>query len=295
MTVKDPARVLTGKVALITGAGRVGGIGRATALALARDGASVVGTDLPSPTVNRGERISRDESVGWRGLSSLLDELAGLGAEAMAVSGDVSNRDDVKRMVGEVLDRFGRIDILFNNAGAPVGLDRDVLWNVPDEAFDLVMAVNVKGPFLMCSEVVPHMIAADTGYGRIINTSSNSGRQPMRGMAPYSASKAAVLGLTGSLALEVAEYGITVNAILPGRVNTARSDFLSRNEPQLDTEPQTIEQLDAMKDRQAKRVVPVGRFGTAAEMAGLVRYLCLPEAGYITGQGIVIDGGMVLH
>ncbi|MBI3967197.1 MAG: SDR family NAD(P)-dependent oxidoreductase, partial [Chloroflexi bacterium] len=160
---------LDGQVALITGAARVNGIGRAVARALAREGATIAAADVAvTGTRNLGEVGKYDERAGWQGLPSLVAELEGMGARAIGATGDVSRKEDCDRMVAEVVARFGRIDILHNNAAAPQGADRNLLWEVPEEAFDLVIAVNVKGTFLMSQAVIRHMLERGGG-GRIIN------------------------------------------------------------------------------------------------------------------------------
>lgn len=280
--------MLDGQVALITGAGRVNGQGRAVAKALGTEGAAIAVTDLTlTGTRNQGEIGRYEERTGWQGLPSLVAELEDLGIKAMAVTGDVSRKADADRMVAEVLTRFGRIDILHNNAGAPQGGDRNLLWEVPEEWFDRVMAVNVKGVFLMSQAVVRHMLERGGG-GRIINTSSVAGKVGLKRTGPYSASKFAVIGLTQALALEVAPYGITVNAICPGIIDTSRTDAgYVKQVP--------IEELKAVKDARAAKVVPVGRIGQPDDIANAIRFLCSPASSYITGQSINVDGGWVMH
>ena len=280
--------MLEGQVALITGAGRVNGMGRAVAKALAAEGAAVAASDLSlAGTRNVGEVGQYDERAGWQGLPSLIAELEDLGVKAMVVTGDVSKKADADRMVAEVLERFGRIDILHNNAGAPQGGDRNLIWEVPEEWFDLVMAVNVKGVFLMSQAVIRHMLERGGG-GRIINTASVAGKVGMKRTGPYSASKFAVIGLTQAMAQELAPYGITVNAVCPGMINTSRLDAGYYKQVPL-------EELEPMKQARAQKVVPVGRLGEAEDIANLVRFLCSPASSYITGQSINVDGGWVMH
>ena len=281
--------MLDGQVALITGAGRVNGMGRAVAKALAGEGAAIAATDLTlTGTRNLGEVGRYDERAGWQGLSSLVAELEDLGVKAMAVTGDVSKKADADRMVAEVLDRFGRIDILHNNAGAPQGLDRNLLWEVPEEWFDLVMAVNVKGTFLMSQAVTRHMLQRGGG-GRIINTSSVAGKVGSARRGPYNASKFAVIGLTQAMALELAPYGITVNAVCPGIINTSRADH------GWEGGQRTPEEMEAAKQARARETVPTGRLGEPEDIANVIRFLCSPASSYITGQSINVDGGRVMH
>lgn len=280
--------MLDGQVALITGAGRVNGMGRAVAKALAAEGASIAVTDLKvEGTRNVGEIGQYDERAGWRGLPSLVEELEDLGVRALGVTGDVSKKADADRMVAEVLDRFGRIDILHNNAGAPQGADRNVLWEVPEDWFDLVMAVNVKGVFLMSQAVARHMIERG-GPGRIINTASIAGKTGMKRTGPYCASKFAVVGLTQAMAQELAPYGVTVNAVCPGMINTSRLDGGYYKQ-------MTPEDLEQKKQERAAKLIPAGRLGLPEDIANAVRFLCSPASDYVTGQSINVDGGWVMH
>ena len=212
--------MLDGQVALVTGCGRAKGIGRGVALALARAGADVAVTDVaPTGAPSGGEGPAGGTSS--EGLDRLVAEIADSGRRAMGVLGDVSVKHDVDRLVQAVVEHFGRIDILVNNAAAPFGAERVWTWEVPEEEFDRVMGVNAKGVFLMSSAVIRHMLARG-GPGRIINIVSGAGKKGMPRRAMYSASKHAVVGLTQSMAMELAPRGVTVNAVCPGATDTTR-------------------------------------------------------------------------
>jgi NAD(P)-dependent dehydrogenase (short-subunit alcohol dehydrogenase family) len=277
---------LQGQVAIIAGAGRHRSIGRTTARVLAEAGAYVAAVDLDEQGVaHAGEAANADRAQGWQGLPSLLMELEGLGARAMSVLGDISSEADSERIVTEVVERWGRVDILFNNAAAPIGRDRAPLWEVPPDAFDLVMKTNVRGTYLMCRAVIPHMLRRGHG-GRIVSTSSLAGKAATPGSTAYSASKAAIIGLTRSLAAEVGDQGITVNAICPGRIDTSRFEAGTSVGRTL-----TAEQLAERKRSLAASDGAVHRIGTPEDVANLVRFLCLPDSSFITGQALNVDGG----
>ena len=280
--------MLDGQVALITGCGRVKGFGRAMALAFAREGADLAITDVaPEGTRNLGEQGEDEEQVGWRGLDSLTEEIEALGRGVLQLLGDVSRRADAERMVAETLERYGRIDILVNNAGAPHGADRNYAWEVPEEAYDQVMAVNAKGTFLMSGAVVRHMLARG-GPGRIVNFASVAGKVGMTKRAVYCASKFAVVGLTQSLAQELAPHGITVNAICPGAMDTARNRASASREA-ANPDHNTAETMRLIGGS------PVGRKGSAADIARAALFLVDPAADFVTGQSINVDGGFVMH
>jgi 3-oxoacyl-[acyl-carrier protein] reductase len=268
---------LQGQVAFVTGCARLKGLGRGIALALAEQGADVAVCDVSSiGTRYPFEKGDPDRLAGWEGLPSLVSEIEGLGRRATAAVGDVGIRDDAERIVADVLTRLGRIDILVNNAGAPHGDDRTWTWEVPEEAFDTVIRINTKGPFLMSSAVVRHMLQRG-GPGRIINISSTNGKVGAPKRAAYCASKFAVIGLTQVLALELAPRGITVNAICPGSMDTPRLSSTSSQEP-------TTVMLD----------LPVGRLGQPADIGAMVAFLAGPRASFITGQAINVNGGLFM-
>ncbi|PYN92079.1 MAG: short-chain dehydrogenase, partial [Candidatus Rokuibacteriota bacterium] len=200
-----------GKVVLITGCARARGIGRAIAGAFARAGADIVATDIATGgTRNENEEGLEEIRLGWKGLESLAGEIEGLGRRALTLVGDVSRAADTERFVTEALARFGHIDVLVNNAAAPHGNDRRLFWETPEDAWDLVLDVNLKGTFLMSRAAAPHMI--QRRGGRIVNLASVAGKRGTARRGAYTASKFGIVGLTQVMAQELAAHGITVNA-----------------------------------------------------------------------------------
>lgn len=248
-------RIQMTKVALVTGGSR--GIGRGICLALAQGGVNVV--------VNYASSSQAAAEV--------VNTIGSQGGEALAVQADVSQPDQVETMVKTVLDKWGRVDILVNNAG--ITRDR-LLLRMKLEDWQEVINLNLTGVFLCTSAVSKVMLKQKAG--RIINIASIAGVMGNAGQANYSAAKAGVIGFTRSVARELASRGITVNAVAPGFITTDMTSVLSE-----DVVKQVLQQI------------PLGRFGTVEEVADLVRFLALSEAGnYITGQVFNIDGGMVM-
>ncbi|MGM7666426.1 SDR family NAD(P)-dependent oxidoreductase [Microbacterium sp. A93] len=268
---------LAGQVAVVTGCGKPDGMGQGIARALAARGATLVVADREP----RGVANDRQRALGQvptSGLEEFAEELRREGAEAIAVLCDISRREDVAAVMDTVRERFGRLDILVNNAAAPQGADRRDVEDVPDEAFDLLIDVNVRGTYAMCRAAVPLM--RDSRYGRIVNISSMAGLTAAPFSVAYSASKAAVIGLTRALSMDVGPWGITVNAVCPGLVATSRAIL----DPSADLD---VDETLAQRGRN----IPVGRVGRPADIASLVSYLTSPDAGYVTGQAVPIDGG----
>ncbi len=245
---------LAGKVALITGASR--GIGRAVAIKLAAEGAKVA--------INFAGNITKAEEV--------KNAVESSGGEAMLVQGDVSDFEKVNEIVKKVVDTWGRLDILINNAG----ITRDnLMLKMSESDFDSVIATNLKGVF-NCTKAVTRLMMKQHG-GRIVNMSSVVGLMGNAGQANYAAAKAGVIGFTKSVAREFAPRGITVNAVAPGFIDTDMTDALP----------------DKIKTDLTEKI-PIGRIGKPEDIANAVMFFVADESGYITGQVICVDGGMAM-
>lgn len=266
-------RELSGKVAIVTGAGRLRGIGRATANVLARMGADVVvtGTGRDPATFPPDEK-----EAGWRDIDSTADEVRAFGVKALPVVMDVTSADDVQALIDQTVDELGRVDILINNAAAPYGEDRVPVVEVEEHVFKTVLDVKVVGTYLCSKAGAIQMIKQGDG-GRIVNISSTAGKRGNARMAAYNAANFAVDGFTQALAKELAEHEITANCVCPGMTETARLDPIGRG--------------DEWWTRAAQ--VPLGRPAEDIEVGELIGFLCSPRAAYITGQAININGGSV--
>ena len=266
---------LEGKVAIVTGAGRYRGIGRHIALALARGGADVVVTGSGRPP----ESYPADErEMGWRDIESVADEVRSLGRRALPLVIDITRPADVQRLVDEARREFGRIDILVNNAAAGRGHDRVPLVQLEESEWRRVIEVNLTGTFLVTKAVGRALIEQGAG-GRIVNLSSIAGRQGMPSFGAYAVTKAGLILFTQVLAVELAQHHINVNCVCPGLTDTYRMEDITRPGPIRDA---------------VMRTIPLGREGRPEEVGELVVFLCGPDAGYIHGQTINIDGGRVM-
>lgn len=277
-----------GKVALVTGAGGRRGIGRATALSLARDGADVALLDVAWPPDQRPS----DEQAGWKGLASVAAEVEALGRKALTIEADISNERQVQAAVEKTLARFGGIDIFVANAGARPGGDRVPVLDLPEEELRRVLSVNVVGTFLCCKAVGRRMVERGKG-GSVVVVSSEAGRMGRPRMAAYSASKFALIGLTQAFALEMAPHRVRVNAVCPGTVDTARLDWTART--RLGDSDLSADEMRARMLETRGREIPLGRVATAEDVASVIAFLCAPESRHMTGQALNVSGGTVMH
>lgn len=272
---------LSGKVAVITGAGGRRGIGRAIATRLAREGADVVVTDIMKPP--RPE----DEAERWQGIDSVVAEIEAMGRRALGLYSDVTDAGQVDEMVERTINTFGKIDIFCANAGSQPGGDRKLLIDVEEADFDLVQRVNVKGTFLCCKAVCRHMVERG-GPGKIVITSSRAGKQGTARYATYCASKFALIGITQSLALEMSPYKVNVNAICPGLVDTERVSYIADALKPEDMSAEDYRQ-EMLADR--ARIIPLGRAAQAEDIANTAAFLCSAESDYLTGLSLSVSGG----
>lgn len=240
------------KIALITGAGQ--GMGKAVALTLAQQGAHIAINDIDPASAEKTAK-----------------ELQKLGINAIAVPANVTDKIDVKHMIQQTINHFGRLDILINNAGI---LYPTKVIDIPEDEWDRVIDVNLKGTFLCSQAVLPTM--QKNNWGRIVNFSSTAGKNISTvGGAHYTAAKAGILGFTRHLAKEVAQHNITVNAVCPGLIDTD----MVRNT------------IDPNRQQAYANSFPISRLGKPEEVADLVAFLCSDKAAYITGASLDINGG----
>lgn len=280
---------LQGKVALITGAGGMQGIGRATALTLAAQGADMALTDI--------QRAAEDLPPGevrrqWRGIDSVAEEVEALGRRCLRVWCDLSSSEQIQAMVRQVEEHFGHIDVLVNNARAIIGRDKVPVTELREDVWQHFLAINTTAVFL-CTKFVGQVMLRQGQGGRIINIASDAAKRASAMGAAYSASKFAVLGLTQASALDLAPYRITVNAVCPGPVNTDRLSYWER--AQAEAQGMPLEEFRSRLVAEMGQRVPLGRIAESQDVANLVAFLASDEAGFITGQGYNVNGGLLFH
>ena len=277
-------KLLEGKVAIVTGAGRPKGMGRATALKLAEQGASVVVTDVARE--RKDLQIEGLLGIGddFSALEGLVAEIEALGSKAMAMAVDVTDAGQIQACVDKTCETFGGVDILFNNAGTAVGVGS--LMDISSENWDLSWQVNVKGMVAFCRAVIPTMM--ERGGGSIINNASMAGLGAAAGYGAYTVTKFAVVGLTKVVAAEFGRQNIRCNAICPGMILTDMGE----------EEIKFISMEKGISMEEARQyfgeVAALGRAGQPEEVADVVTYLAGPRSGFLTGVALPVAGGLPL-
>ena len=272
---------LTGKVALVSGAARYRGLGRAIALRLAQDGADLVVT---------GRRRSPDtlpeneQQMGWTGVASLATEIEAIGRQALAIEADVTAKEQVEQLVEAAKDRFGRIDILVNNAGVPSGAGDAPILDMDDQLWYDTVDVNLNGVYLITKAAGRLMRDRGEG-GSIINISSTAGRRGIPDYGAYCATKFGVVGFTQQLATELARHNIRVNCIAPGSHATDMMDgTIGRTAAKFGV---STDQITAG----IRSASLMGRQGLPSELAASVSFLAGEDSSFVTGQTLNVDGG----
>ena len=280
---------LDGKIALVTGAGGMRGVGRATVMKLAGQGADIALTDVHREAVDLPPAEVRNE---WGGIDTVSSEVQALGRRTLPIYCDLSDPAQIERMVNQTIDQFGRIDILVNNARAIIGKDKVPVTELDKEVWDHFLSINTTAVFLCTKFVARHMIDAGNG-GRIINIASNAGKQASANGAAYSASKFAVVGLTQASAMDLAPYNITVNAVCPGPINTDRMSYWERD--QANERGITQEEFRGQIVANSSQNTPLGRIAEAQDVANMVAFLAGEDSSFITGQAYNVNGGQLFH
>lgn len=276
---------LSTKVALITGAARYRGIGRATALRLAADGADIVICGRPRSAASLPEH---EQAMGWRGVESLAGEIQSTGRRALALDCDVTDKSQVVAMIEAIKSEFGRLDIIVNNAGDPSNAGSSPIFETDEDVWYRTMDVNVNGVFLVSKyggRLILDTVNNLQGQGSIVMIASLAGRVGLRDYGAYCASKFAVVGFTQQLALELADTGIRVNCVSPGSHDTDMMDgTLGRTTEKYQLPEGSVKQ-------QLEDFIPMKRQGKVSELAAVVSFVCSDDASYVTGQTINVDGG----
>ena len=272
---------LMGKVALITGAARYRGIGRAIALRLADDGADIVICGRPRAPESYPDR---EQEIGWQGVESLAKEIEQKGRKALALECDVTQKDQVMAMIESIASQFGRLDIIVNNAGVPSEAGASPILDTDEDVWYQTMDVNVNGVFLV-SKYGGRLMRDSNNGGAIVMIASLAGRVGLQDYGAYCASKFGVIGFTQQLALELAKTGIRVNCVSPGSHDTDMMDGTIARATKKYQLP------DGSFREQLQDFIPMGRQGDVSELASVVSFMCSKDASYVTGQTINVDGG----
>ena len=269
---------LSGKVAIVTGAGRYRGIGRDTALALAQAGAdvAVTGTGRSPDTFPDDEK-----AMGWRDIESVADEVRAMGRRALTIVADLADPGQARGIVEQTADELGSVDILVNNAAFAMADDRVPVVELEDAIWHRVLDIKVHGSYYASKAAAQAMIRQGTG-GSIIMVSSIAGKIQPKNFAAYVVANMSLQGLTGSLSKELGEYQINVNTVCPGVIDTSRWDNKRDNTPGGQADWERLETN-----------IPMGRAGTGTDVANMIVFLSSEEGRWVSGQSINVDGGQV--
>jgi 3-oxoacyl-[acyl-carrier protein] reductase/meso-butanediol dehydrogenase/(S,S)-butanediol dehydrogenase/diacetyl reductase len=230
--------------------------------------------------------------TGWRGIESVAEEVHALGGRCLPVFSDLKDPRQIEYLVKQTIDHFGRIDILVNNARAIRGKDKVPITELSNEVWNHYFAINTTAPFLLTKLVGREMIRQGQG-GRIINIGSDNSKRAMPMEAAYASSKFALIGLTQGAALDLARYGITVNAVCPGNINTDRLSYWEC--AQADSKGMSLQEFRAGLVSRMVAETPLGRIAEPEDVANLVAFLASDDASFITGQAYNVNGGVLFH
>jgi NAD(P)-dependent dehydrogenase (short-subunit alcohol dehydrogenase family) len=280
---------LDGKIALITGAGGMRGIGRACALKLASLGADIVLSDFKR---DKTDLPPQELKAQWRSIDSVAEEVQAHGRRCLTAWCDLTATDEIEDMARRAAEHFGRIDILVNNARAIIGRDRVAVTDLSEEVWQRFLRINTTAVFLATKFVGRIMVEKGNG-GRIINMASDASKRARPRTAAYTTSKFAVIGLTQASALDLAPHRITVNAVCPGPVNTDRMNYWEADQAR--AKGMSLEEFRASIVADAGKSVPLGRIAEPEDVARLVAFLASDEAAFITGQAYNVNGGSLFH
>lgn len=280
---------LNGKVALITGAGGMKGIGRATALKLASQGADIVLSDVKRAP---SDLPPQEVQAQWSSIDSVSQEVEMLGRRCHTIWCDLTVSAEIKAMVSEATSCFGHLDILVNNARAIIGRDKVPITELSEDVWQRFIAINTTAVFLATKFTGQTMIRQARG-GRIINIASDASKRAKVNTAAYTSSKFAVVGLTQASALDLAPHRITVNAVCPGTVNTDRLNYWEQ--AQARAQGIAPDEFRAQIIANSVNGTPLGRIAEPDDVANLVAFLASEDASFITGQAYNVNGGSLFH
>jgi 3-oxoacyl-[acyl-carrier protein] reductase/meso-butanediol dehydrogenase/(S,S)-butanediol dehydrogenase/diacetyl reductase len=289
MDNNDSTPGLKGKVALITGAGGMKGVGRAIAVKFARLGVDLALSDVE---LKATDKHPNQVGTGWRGIESVAEEVRALGVRCLTVTCDLGDRQQLQALVDQTVAHFGHIDILVNNARAIMGADKTPITELSEEVWWHFLTINLTAPFILTKLVAREMIRQGKG-GRIINIGSDTSKRATAMGAAYGSTKQGLVALTQASAQDLARYGITVNCPCPGAINTDRLSYWER--AQAEARGVSYEEFRATIVKEGTDVTPMGRIAEPEDVANLVAFLVSDDASFITGQAYNVNGGLLFH